>query len=159
MYLKLSFYPAADGMIWARQVRDQSISGGTPTTRRLKHWCLDNMAAILQKTPTVAFSLMNCLLFNWKVTVLIYSRVSNLQQVTSDSGNVFVPNRRQANTWTNVDPDVWRHQAPMSSSYVHQTKVAATPQTIKWKLLIDWKHLGFREFALTFVKGDLLVIK
>ena len=41
-------YPSGYGIIWVgREIKRSINQRGTPTTRWLKHWCLDNMADIL----------------------------------------------------------------------------------------------------------------
>ena len=68
-----------------------------------------------EKTFWNAFSLMNSLVFWLKMSLKMLKFVpkgSNWQDLNVGSGNGFVPNRRQAISWPNVDRDIWHHMAP-----------------------------------------------
>ena len=66
-------------------------------------------------TAMLADDIFKCIFLNEndRIPVEICSQESNWQKASIGSGNGLAPNRRQAFTWTNADPDPWRIYAAL----------------------------------------------
>ena len=78
----------------------------------LTHLFLDKMAAISQTMFLNAFSWMKSFVLRFEFHWGLFLR-AQLAMVSIGSGNGLVPNRRQAITWTNVEPVHWRIYAAL----------------------------------------------
>ena len=75
---------------------------------------------------------MKMIKFRWNVTE-ICSHEFNKKWGSIGSGNALAPNRRHANTWTNVDPVHWREYAALGGDELKDLI------TIKPCLFESWK--------------------